>query len=89
MRRFVPLMVAPASVFVLAAWPIHAQDVIKIVAGARLTGSPGKQGHEVVNAVMLAVDEWNAQGGVLGKKIALVEADDQGCRCDLYLHLGA
>jgi branched-chain amino acid transport system substrate-binding protein len=78
MRRFVPLMVAAASVFVLAAWPVQAQDVIKIVAGAPLTGSLGKQGHEVVNAVRLAVDEWNAKGGVLGKKIALVEADDQG-----------
>src|SRR6185503_1491004 len=78
MRRFATLAAAVASAVVLLVWPVHAQDVIKIAAGAPLTGSLAKQGQEVVNAVRLAVDEWNAKGGVLGKKIALVEADDQG-----------
>ena len=55
-----------------------AQDVIKIAAGAPLTGPLAKQGQEVANAVKLAVDEWNARGGVLGKKIELIAADDQG-----------
>jgi ABC-type branched-subunit amino acid transport system substrate-binding protein len=32
----------------------------------------------VVNAVKLAADEWNAKGGVLGMKIEVVAADDQG-----------
>jgi hypothetical protein len=32
----------------------------------------------VANAVKLAVDEWNRKGGVLGKKIEVLEADDQG-----------
>jgi branched-chain amino acid transport system substrate-binding protein len=78
MRRFAMLSAAVVSAFVLFACPVQAQDVIKIAAGAPLTGSLAKQGQEVVNAVKLAVDEWNAKGGVLGKKIALVEADDQG-----------
>ena len=78
MRRSATLIVALVSAFVLLAWPVNAQEVIKIVAGAPLTGSLSKQGQEVVNAVRLAVDEWNAKGGVLGKKITLVEADDQG-----------
>ena len=58
--------------------PVYAQDVIKIAAGAPLTGPLAKQGQEVANAVKLAVEEWNAKGGVLGKKIAVLEADDQG-----------
>jgi branched-chain amino acid transport system substrate-binding protein len=56
----------------------QAADVVKIAVGAPLTGALAKQGQEVANAVRLAVDEWNAKGGVLGKQIELVEADDQG-----------
>src|SRR5690606_18610739 len=56
----------------------QAQEAIKIAVGAPLTGPLAKQGQEVANAVQLAVDEWNAKGGVLGKQIELVEADDQG-----------
>jgi branched-chain amino acid transport system substrate-binding protein len=56
----------------------QAQDVVKIAAGAPLTGPLAKQGQEVANAVKLAVEEWNAKGGVLGKQIEVLEADDQG-----------
>jgi branched-chain amino acid transport system substrate-binding protein len=58
-----------------AAW---AQQVVKIAAGVPLTGPLAKQGQEVANAVKLAADEWNKKGGVLGKKIEVLEADDQG-----------
>jgi branched-chain amino acid transport system substrate-binding protein len=71
------------AAFVGVAWlvsasPVQAQDVIKIAAGAPLTGPLAKQGQEVANAVKLAVEEWNAKGGVLGKQIEVLEADDQG-----------
>jgi branched-chain amino acid transport system substrate-binding protein len=56
----------------------EAQDVVKIAAGAPLTGPLAKQGQEVANAVKLAVEEWNSKGGVLGKQIEVLEADDQG-----------
>jgi len=56
----------------------HAQQVVKIAVGAPLTGPLAKQGQEVANAVKLAVAEWNQRGGVLGKKIEVLEADDQG-----------
>jgi len=59
-------------------WAASAQSVIKIAVGAPLTGPLAKQGQEVANAVKLAADEWNAKGGVLGKKIVVLEADDQG-----------
>ena len=67
-----------ALAFAFATAAAHAQDVIKIAAGAPLTGPLAKQGQEVANAVQLAVNEWNAKGGVLGKKIEMVAADDQG-----------
>ena len=71
---------AVAALAVVAGWgpPALAQQVIKIAAGAPLTGSLAKQGQEVADAVKLAVDEWNAKGGVLGMKIEFVAADDQG-----------
>ena len=66
-------------VAVVAAPPaIEAQQVIKIAAGVPLTGPLAKQGQEVANAVKLAAEEWNKKGGVLGKKIEVLEADDQG-----------
>jgi branched-chain amino acid transport system substrate-binding protein len=58
--------------------PASAQAVVKIAAGAPLTGPLAKQGQEVANAVKLAVEEWNRRGGLLGKKIEVLEADDQG-----------
>src|SRR4249919_4227314 len=79
MHRLVGLVAAVGSaMMILLALPAQAQDVIKIAAGAPLTGPLAKQGQEVANAVKLAVDEWNAKGGVLGKKIVVLEADDQG-----------
>lgn len=62
----------------LGATRADAQQVIKIAAGAPLTGALAKPGQEVFNAVKLAADEWNAKGGVLGMKIEVVAADDQG-----------
>jgi branched-chain amino acid transport system substrate-binding protein len=58
--------------------PVHAQQAIKIAVGAPLTGPLAKQGQEVANAVKLAAAEWNKKGGVLGRKIEVLEADDQG-----------
>lgn len=78
-RRSVPGAAFAFAVAVAAfASGAFAQQVIKIAAGAPLTGALAKPGQEVVNAVQLAADEWNAKGGVLGMKIEVVAADDQG-----------
>jgi branched-chain amino acid transport system substrate-binding protein len=63
---------------ILGPVPASAQQVVKIAAGVPLTGPLAKQGQEVANAVKLAADEWNRKGGVLGMKIEVLEADDQG-----------
>src|SRR5215472_10274224 len=78
MRRIATATAAFVAMMMLLGFPVWAQDVIKIAVGAPLTGPLAKQGQEVANAVKLAADEWNARGGVLGKKIQVVEADDQG-----------
>jgi branched-chain amino acid transport system substrate-binding protein len=79
-RHTIGKLVGIALVLGLAFGPAvaDAQQVIKIAAGVPLTGPLAKQGQEVANAVKLAVEEWNKKGGVLGKKIEVLEADDQG-----------
>src|SRR5213593_4368389 len=57
---------------------VEAQQVVKLAAGVPLTGPLAKQGQEVADAVKLAAEEWNKKGGVLGRKIEVLEADDQG-----------
>ncbi len=78
-RRIVGTVGIMALLAALAAPPpAAAQQVVKIAAGVPLTGPLAKQGQEVANAVKLAAEEWNRKGGVLGKKIEVLEADDQG-----------
>jgi branched-chain amino acid transport system substrate-binding protein len=51
--------------------------LIKIGAAGQLTGPEAVFGADMLNGVKLAVEEWNAKGGVLGKKIELLPGDDQ------------
>lgn len=53
------------------------EDVIKIGIAGPLTGDQAKMGYDLINGVTLAIDEWNAKGGVLGKKIVMVKGDDR------------
>jgi branched-chain amino acid transport system substrate-binding protein len=52
-------------------------DVIRIGIAGPMTGDQSKMGMDFKNGVSLAVEEWNSKGGVLGKKIELLIADDQ------------
>ena len=52
-------------------------DTVKIGVAGPMTGDQSKMGMDFRNGVTLAVEEWNAKGGVLGKKIELVIGDDQ------------
>lgn len=49
---------------------------IRIAAVAPATGSQAEVGQDLINGIKLAVEETNASGGVLGKKIELVVFDD-------------
>jgi len=76
MRRNLMRATAAAALAITLA-PVHAQDVIKIGEINSYKAQPAflepyKKGME------LAVDEINAAGGVLGKKVQLVIRDDNG-----------
>jgi len=59
----------------LAACSRDDGDTIKIGVLVPLTGANAVYGNDMLNAKKLAVDEINAAGGVLGRKLVLVEAD--------------
>ncbi|MBR1126082.1 substrate-binding protein [Bradyrhizobium lablabi] len=54
----------------------QAQEVIKIGIPTGLSGANSVVAPSVVQSAELAVDEINAAGGILGKKVALEVADD-------------
>ncbi len=62
----------------LAGWGCTKKsNVIKIGIAGPMTGDQSKMGNDFKNGVTLAVEEWNAKGGVLGKKIEMIVGDDQ------------
>jgi branched-chain amino acid transport system substrate-binding protein len=54
-----------------------AGTTIRIAVGAPLTGGAATFGVEMKQAVELAVDEMNTDGGILGARLALAVADDE------------
>jgi branched-chain amino acid transport system substrate-binding protein len=55
----------------------NSSDVIKVGEYASLTGKEAAFGQSSHDGTALAVDDLNAAGGVLGKKIELITEDDQ------------
>jgi branched-chain amino acid transport system substrate-binding protein len=64
------------SVLALAASPAHAADPIKIGMSTALTGPYSEFGIMQRNAVEIAVDQFNAKGGIKGRPIQIVLYDD-------------
>ena len=67
--------VAVASA-VLLAWQAHAADPIRIGVAVGLSGANSVVAPAVVQSSQLAVDEINAAGGILGRKVELEIVDD-------------
>ncbi len=66
-----------AALTFAAAVALHAQDEIVIGEFASLTGGSASFGQSSHKGTQLAIDELNAAGGVLGRKLKLVTEDDQ------------
>jgi len=54
-----------------------AEPVVKIALEAPITGEQSSNGVDMLNGAQLAADEVNQAGGVLGKQIEVVPADDE------------
>ncbi len=73
MKRLLSIL----TIILLAACTQQDDKVIRIGAAGPMTGDQSKMGIDLRNAAELAVSEWNAKGGVLGRKIELISGDDQ------------
>ncbi len=74
-RSFVQSMMLAGAL--LAAPVASAQDTIKLGLVAAMSGQSAKSGEAITRGLSLAIDEINAKGGVLGKKVELVSRDDE------------
>jgi len=82
MRVVTPITFAVAGAVALAGValaPVAQAASSDIVIGveAPLTGSQANNGQDMLRGVKLAVAQANAKGGVMGRKVRIVELDDQ------------
>ena len=70
------IVLAGAAALVMLS-PAAAQETIKVGLVAAMSGQSAKSGEAITRGLSLAIDEINAKGGVLGKKLELVSRDDE------------
>jgi branched-chain amino acid transport system substrate-binding protein len=70
------LLLAAAAATALTV-PAAAQETIKLGLVAAMSGQSAKSGEAIVRGLTIAIDEINAKGGVLGKKVELLVRDDE------------
>lgn len=71
------LLAGAAAAITVVALPAMAQDTLKVGLVAAMSGQSAKSGEAIVRGLSIAIDEINAKGGVLGKKVELVVRDDE------------
>ena len=72
------LLFAGAALSLTAAVPAFAaDDTVKLGLVAAMSGQSAKSGEAIVRGLSLAIDEINAKGGLLGKKVELLVRDDE------------
>ena len=71
------LILGSAVCALLTSLPAAAQETVKLGLVAAMSGQSAKSGEAIVRGLSIAVDEINAKGGLLGKKVELVVRDDE------------
>ncbi|HEX7967100.1 MAG TPA: ABC transporter substrate-binding protein [Stellaceae bacterium] len=75
-RQFTGWMAA-AIALVLVATAARAAEPIKVGQISALSGGSAKSGEGITRGLSVAIDEINAAGGLLGRKLELVRRDDE------------
>lgn len=76
-KPFARAFAALGLMTLFTAAPVAAQETVKLGLVAAMSGQSAKSGEAIVRGLSLAIDEINAKGGVLGKKVELLVRDDE------------
>ncbi|MGE5577880.1 MAG: ABC transporter substrate-binding protein, partial [Syntrophothermus sp.] len=76
-------LVLALALGVLLPVAVFAADELKIGFLGALSGNVAIYGTQSLKGMKLAVEEINAAGGVLGKKLVIVEEDDRGDKTEV------
>ena len=71
------LLLAAAATSGCSHSPQWRRTPLKLGLVAAMSGQSAKSGEAIVRGLSIAIDEINAKGGVLGKKVELVVRDDE------------
>lgn len=77
LRRRDLFRAAPLAALLIAGGPALAQETLKIGVPTAATGTYADLGNQAKRAIMLAVDEANAAGGVAGRKVEVEFLDTE------------
>ncbi|MGA2614258.1 MAG: ABC transporter substrate-binding protein [Spirochaetia bacterium] len=77
MKRFLSLVAIALAIAVVFVGCQQAPKVLKVAILAPLSGPVPTFGVSTRDGALLAIDEWNAKGGVLGLKITPIVEDSQ------------
>jgi branched-chain amino acid transport system substrate-binding protein len=69
------IVAASAAAFLVT--PALAEDTLKLGLVAAMSGQSAKSGEAILRGLSVAVDEINAKGGLLGRKVELLVRDDE------------
>jgi branched-chain amino acid transport system substrate-binding protein len=72
------LILLSVAVAILLALPAYAAEPIRIGALAAITGGASMQGQQAKEGALMAEQDLNAKGGVLGRKVKVYLEDSQG-----------
>jgi len=76
-RHLLPIVASLLSVLTMSGCKSGSSDTIKVGEFASLTGKEATFGTSSHEGTLLAIEEANAAGGVLGKQLELLTEDDQ------------
>ena len=76
-RRAWPQAAAVTTLGLLMNSPVFAVEPIKIGLVAALSGQSAKSGEALTRGLTIAIDEINADGGILGRPVELIRRDDE------------
>ena len=77
-KNIIAALVLCCAAFLLFACKAKDSDTVTVGAIFPLSGAVAFYGNESRDGALLAIEEINAAGGLLGKKIALISEDDEG-----------